>query len=341
MDNLIYWLVLIIILLVINNILIKYSFCLDNPVQNEKHKLLLGLENKVPLSGFFFFVPIIFFLFYKYNQNVVLTTITLFSLGFLSDIKLFISPRLRLLFQFFIILIFVYLTDTIVIDTRINAFNSLMTINIFRILLITFFFLVLINGFNFIDGTNNLCSLNFLIVLAFIGVFYFKFGYFEKFNQIILLIQAVIVFTIFNFFGKNFMGDGGVYGLSFFIGYTLTELSILEPDISPYFVANLLWYPAFENLFSIVRRIFLKKKNYLPDNDHLHQLLYKFMSKKIHKKKYIISSLCGITINSMLIISYILGYFYYSETHIQVIIILVNIILYSLLYLKMKKILND
>ena len=58
MDNLIYWLGLIILLLVINNTLIKYSFCLDNPVQNEKHKILLSLENKVPLSGFFFFVPI-------------------------------------------------------------------------------------------------------------------------------------------------------------------------------------------------------------------------------------------------------------------------------------------
>ena len=340
MDNLIYWLGLIILLLVINNTLIKYSFCLDNAVQNEKHKILLSLENKVPLSGFFFFVPIIFLLFFKSNQIVVLITITLFTLGFLSDIKIFSSPRLRLLFQFFIILIFVYLADTIVIDTRISTVNSLMTNNIFRILLITFFLLVLINGFNFIDGTNNLCSLNFLIVLSFIGIFYFKFGYFEKFNQIIILIQAVFVFTIFNFFGKNFLGDGGVYGLSFFIGYSFTELSILEPDISPYFIANLLWYPAFENLFSIVRRIFVKKKNYLADNDHLHHLIYKFLSKKIVKKKYIISSLCGIIINSMLIISYILGYFHYSETYIQVIIILINIILYSFLYLKLKKIIN-
>ena len=95
MDNLIYWLGLIILLLVINNTLIKYSFCLDNPVQNEKHKILLSLENKVPLSGFFFFVPIIFLLFFKSNQIVVLITITLFTLGFLSDITNYLSNSSR------------------------------------------------------------------------------------------------------------------------------------------------------------------------------------------------------------------------------------------------------
>ena len=34
-------------------------------------------------------------------------------------------------------------------------------------LFISFFFLVLINGYNFIDGVNSLCPLNFLIVFCF------------------------------------------------------------------------------------------------------------------------------------------------------------------------------
>ena len=58
------------------------------------------------------------------------------------------------------------------------------------------------------------------------------------------------------------------------------ELSQLSDKISPYFIANLLWYPAFENLFSIIRRILSSKKNYIADNHHLHQLLYSYLNKK-------------------------------------------------------------
>ena len=68
------------------------------------------------------------------------------------------------------------------------------------------------------------------------------------------------VFVLFNFLEKNFLGDGGVYGLSFFIGFIIIQLSFFDEKISPYFLANLLWYPAFENLFSIIRRSLDKKK---------------------------------------------------------------------------------
>ena len=43
--------------------------------------------------------------------------------------------------------------------------------NIFNIFIVSFFFLVLVNGYNFIDGVNNLSSLNFLIILIFIYLY--------------------------------------------------------------------------------------------------------------------------------------------------------------------------
>ena len=57
-------------------------------------------------------------------------------------------------------------------------------------------------------------------------------------------------------------------------------------QVSPYFIANLFWYPAFENLFSIIRRVLSQKKNYLADNLHLHQLIFIYLSKKKLLKKY-------------------------------------------------------
>jgi UDP-N-acetylmuramyl pentapeptide phosphotransferase/UDP-N-acetylglucosamine-1-phosphate transferase len=154
--------------------------------------------------------------------------------------------------------------------------------------------MVLINGFNFIDGTNCLCSLNLLIITIFtiLVIEFLNIGYMN--NELRILIIALLVFVFFNFFGKNFLGDGAVYGLSFLLGYILLKVSLIDNSLSPYFVANLLWYPAFENFFSILRRSFFKTNNYLPDNDHLHQLIFKFFKKKnISKKIFLLSSIVG------------------------------------------------
>ena len=56
------------------------------------------------------------------------------------------------------------------------------------------------------------------------------------------------------------LGDGGVYGLACLIGIIAVYLSNKSDAVSPYFIANLFWYPAFENLFSIIRRIISNKK---------------------------------------------------------------------------------
>ena len=56
------------------------------------------------------------------------------------------------------------------------------------------------------------------------------------------------------------MGDNGSYLISFFTAIFLIEVSNDNQFLSPYFIAVLLWYPAFENFFSLSRRLFFEKK---------------------------------------------------------------------------------
>ena len=51
------------------------------------------------------------------------------------------------------------------------------------------------------------------------------------------------------------LGDAGAYILSFFVGYLIIKCHNFNPNISPYFFITLLWYPCFENLFSIIRKL--------------------------------------------------------------------------------------
>ena len=320
-------------LFLLNNLLKKYNFCLDDVSGNEKHKLLLNFKTKTPLSGSLYFFPIIFYLFYEYYFLGSVFCLILFGLGLFSDLKIANSPKLRLIFQFIILVVFLLLSKEITIDTRIEIINKLMKYEILKVLIVSFFLLVIINGFNFIDGVNNLTSLNFVIILFFLFLLIKNNQFFYPKDQILILLILILIFAVFNFFGKNFLGDGAVYGLSFFIGFLLINISIIDNKISPYYIANLLWYPAFENLFTIIRRTFFKKKNYLPDNLHLHHMLYKFLIKKmVIKKKYLLSSLSGIFINTYLFIINTVGYFFYSETDVQIALIFTSVIFYIFSY---------
>ena len=336
--NIIIFFGLLIYLFFLNLNQIRFNLCLDKSSNTEKHKLLLELNNKTPISGSFFFLPLILYLSYQINLFFLIFCILFFCLGLLSDLKIAHSPKLRLFLQFFLVIIFLIFNNEIVIDTRIEFLNDLMNNQTLRVLISSFFIVVLINGFNFIDGVNNLCSLNFLLITIFLYLTATNLSVLNIELSIKFLIISLLIFVIFNFFGKNFLGDGGVYGLSFFLAIFVIKLSLLSEKISPYFIANLLWYPAFEKLISIFRITFYKKKNYEADNEHLNQLLFKyFQNKKIIKKKYLLSSFVGVLINCCLFIFYFLGYRDYSDTKLQLVLILLSTILYLSIYFLLKK----
>ena len=76
---------------------------------------------------------------------------------------------------------------------------------------------------------------------------------------------------------KFFLGDSG----SYLFGSSLTALNTvltnnLNPSISSFFLfAFFLFYLFFEVFFSFIRKIYQKKSPFLPDDLHLHMLLYK------------------------------------------------------------------
>jgi UDP-N-acetylmuramyl pentapeptide phosphotransferase/UDP-N-acetylglucosamine-1-phosphate transferase len=158
-----------------------------------------------------------------------------------------------------------------------------------------------------------------------------------------LLLSLLSIF-LFNFFSKTFLGDSGSFLLSFVIGYYLIDFSnsnlILSNQISPIFVVLLLWYPAFENLFSIIRKLFSKKSPFYPDNKHLHHLLFLFLN---NKRKYssFNNTLTGIFINFFNLVVFIIASKFYFDLYYLALIILFNIsfylIFYFYLYIKLVK----
>jgi hypothetical protein len=99
----------------------------------------------------------------------------------------------------------------------------------------------------------------------------------------------------------------------------------------------ILWYPAYENLFSIIRKLIFKKSPSNPDNEHLHQLIYIFLKKNIKKNNFFSNSLTGILICIYNLIYFNLIFNYFSNTKVLVFSILFNVTLYNITFVFLNK----
>ena len=143
----------------------------------------------------------------------------------------------------------------------------------------------------------------------------------------------IFIILFLNFLGKIISGDSGAYLISFFWGINLINISSNDYFVSPFFVVLLFWYPAFENLFSIIRKLRLNRSALKADFNHLHQLLFLFINLKIRNKK-LANNLSGIIINFYNLIIFLIGINYYNNTEIMIILTLFNVSFYLICYFR-------
>ena len=110
----------------------------------------------------------------------------------------------------------------------------------------------------------------------------------------------------------------------------------IDDHLSPFFIILLLWYPCFENLFSIIRRVLKKKETVLADNSHLHHYLYRVIKNVFKNENYYINSLTGCIINAynFIIFYFSRNYFYSSKFCISIIIFNITVYICSYYFLK-------
>ncbi len=323
--------------LVLIFLIIKFSFSNLKSKFYKNHQKLAGKES-VPLLG-----GIVIFCYYSYQISLNDYDFFLFSflillLGIFSDNNFLESPKLRLTFQSVILLLFLNSSNLQINDLRNDLLNEIISNYYFGIFFTTFCLLVLINGSNFIDGLDGL-NLGYFFLIITIIIYLDEISIITvNQDQVITIFHIISFLLILNIFNLLYLGDSGSYLIAFIFGTFLVDLSDNNYFLSPYFIALLLWYPAFENLFSIIRKRLIKKDPFAPDNKHFHQLLFnylkKYKNKFIYKFSNIISSILILLYNSVI---FYLGTNYINHTKILLLLILINVILYLSLYSILKK----
>ncbi len=308
----------------------KYFFLVDQP-QKQKHKL--DFNKNVPLTGgIYFFLSITYYLLIGNsltNYYIILFIFLFLILGIYSDIKINFSPKLRLLIQTILLICLILLIDLKINKTNIFFIDYFIENKIFNLLFTLSCIIVLLNGSNFCDGINVNVVGYFLIVLLIIAS-----SSLIKPDTLITIENLILIFFVFyffNLFGKCFLGDNGVYITSIIISIYVINFINLNPVASPILALNLLWYPAFENLFTIARRLISKNKVQIADRLHLHVLIFEKISNK--KNINFSNSISGICLNIFMFFGVFFSMENYNNSKSLALILLLNIGFYIIFYI--------
>ena len=332
------------LLLVINFALSKRKILIDKP-DFAHHKF--KHNDVIPLSGgIYFFLSLIYLSnFNNFEIKILIFLLPFLLIGLLADIRKEFSPKLRLIFQIFFFFIIVYFNEIKISSIDLVFFDKFLENKLFNFFFVIFCLVTILNGHNFMDGLNGLVVGNFILIL--LSIYYIDLQLHEDLSQLTVILQNLIiisiVFFLFNILGKCFLGDNGIYIFSIFI--SLVIILFIEKSqglVSPLLAATFLWYAAFENLFSILRRIKKKKTVYVADKLHLHSLVINFLFLKFRKKFSFqkINTLSALLINLCLLPNFILGITWYNNSTKLAVLISVQILIYLFLYSKLSRLKN-
>ena len=256
---------------------------------NEKRKVH---STPVPLTGgiFFLFNITLFFVFDFYfndksffydlylnsNREILVYCFCLLSafiIGFIDD-KLKLSPLTKLILLTIVCYSF-FVTNTKLTLNYLEIDFLNMTIDLFELGL-TFSILsviLYINAVNMIDGINLLASLYFTSIALVLIIFNFQI-YFA-----ITFMLACLFFMFLNIKSKIFLGDNGVYVISFILAILI--ISLYETKELPVeIILTYMFLPIIDCLRLFISRILQRKHPFQADEKHLHLILLKKMSYK-------------------------------------------------------------
>lgn len=267
--------------------------------------------------------------------GLLISSSFVFFLGLLEDLTKTIKPIYRLYGSFVTGLSFIILLDVKIDDINIQIFNNLLENSFFSFVFTAFCIALLTQAMNIIDGLNGL-SIGYAI-LVLISILLVSIKVEDNLLKILVLFSlgSILGAFILNFPKPYiFLGDGGAYFIGAFLSFYIIMLVTRNDLVSPFYCFLLAFYPVYETIRSFCRRYFkFKSQSFLPDQMHLHSILYIYF----HKKNLILNSN---SFSSFLLLIFqlvflILGFHFFDNKFNLIIVIISFIISYELLYFKL------
>jgi len=250
-------------------------------------------------------------------KYIVGALLILFFIGIKDDVLL-IDPRKKLISQILASGIVAVLGDI-----RITCFHNFLgvcEVPYFVSILVTIFVVVvIINGFNLIDGIDGLASGVGIIASVFFGTWFLINHYTSYSIMSFSLTGSLLAFFFFNVYGKDnkiFLGDTGslIIGLAIsvftirFLEYDLNVSEETKITSAPTVAIGVLIVPLFDTLRVFFIRIMQRKSPFSADRQHIHHQLLELGNSHIQSTMIILIANVFIISICLLLQSMSIGY---------------------------------
>ncbi len=262
----------------------KRKQLLDKPDTRSSHnKLMPNLGGLAIFAGFIITASLLVNTAQiAYYQYIIAAIIVIFFVGLKDDI-LIIAPLTKFTGQIIAALIIVVFANI-----RISDFHGFFDIHEISyatsIVFSLFVILVVVNGFNFIDGVDGLSASITIITASTFGIWFLIINELQLSIIAFSLVGSVVAFFIFNVFGttnKIFMGDTGSLIIGLIMSILAIEFNELNLDktqedylyTAPTIAFCILIIPIFDLLRIMFVRLIQGRSIFKADKNHLHHQL--------------------------------------------------------------------
>lgn len=217
-----------------------------------------------------------------YRFQYILGAMAILFFTGVKDDLLVLDPRKKLFAQLLAVGIVVVLGNL-----RITSFHGFANIHeipyLVSVLFTMFVFVVIINGFNLIDGIDGLAAGVAVVVSVTFGIWFALTGHFEYALVPFGLAASLIAFLRYNLFSRSkkiFLGDTGALCIGLIVGVVSVKYLEFAPTASgnvasaaPAIVFGILIVPLFDTLRVFMLRIFEGGSPFSADRKHIHHKL--------------------------------------------------------------------
>lgn len=209
-------------------------------------------------------------------EMLLVSAIPIFIIGLIEDIGNNVTPRMRLLAAFFSGLVFFALSGFWLPRVDLPGVDWMLGFAPLAILFTLFASGGVAHAFNLIDGLNGLAGFTAVFVSLALAAIGWTVGDTLMITLPLLIAAATLGFLLLNYpAGKIFLGDAGAYTLGHLLSWASILLIIRNPEVSPWAVLLIFFWPVMEVLYSIFRRRVKRVAADQPDRMHYHHLVFR------------------------------------------------------------------
>lgn len=267
---------------------------------------------------------------------LILSAAPAFIVGMAEDLGYHMSPKIRMLASAISSILAIILFKVWLTKVGIQGLDNLLVFTPFAILFTIFATVGVVNAFNLIDGLNGFSSYISISIATSLSIIAFQVGNLQFTIFLALFSAAVLGFLILNFpFGKIFLGDGGAYALGHLLVWTAILLIDKAPEISPFSILLIFFWPVADTGLAIWRRWKLGNPADRPDRLHFHQLAMRFLEIRFfgRYKRRLVNPVSTIVLVPMISMPQVLGVIFWDQPKAAIVCTLVMALLFVMTYL--------